>query len=109
MVRRKNFVAPLKSFGNETIFRYLPVLCSTVVLTKYFSLGSQTFSKISEAISCIIQEYRLEGKVQHIVTDNGFNFVKAVKDYFQNKASDASVVVSETSTVLVIVFYQSPL
>ena len=59
-------------------------------------LGSQTYSRISELISTIIQEYQLEGKVQHIVTDNGQNFVKAIKDYFNNKASEASVVVTET-------------
>lgn len=59
-------------------------------------LGSQTYSRISELISTIIQEYQLEGKVQHIVTDNGLNFVKAIKDYFNNKASEASVVVTET-------------
>lgn len=65
-----------------------------------FSAGSQTSSQISEIISCIIQEYQLEGKVQHIVTDNGLHFVKGVKDYFHNKASDTSVVVTETGKLM---------
>ena len=59
-------------------------------------LGSKTYARISDFISSIIQEYQLEGKVQHIVTDNGLNFVNAIKDYFQNKDSEASVVVTES-------------
>ena len=51
-------------------------------------LGSKTYARISDFISSIIQEYQLEGKVQHIVTDNGLNFVNAIKDYFQNKDSE---------------------
>ena len=59
-------------------------------------LGSKTYARISDFISSIIQEYQLEGKVQHIVTDNGLNFVKAIKDYFQKKDLEASVVVTES-------------
>ncbi|KZR99149.1 Uncharacterized protein APZ42_005102, partial [Daphnia magna] len=77
-----------------TLTRYSRALA----LKRFF--GSQTYSRISGFISSIIQEYQLEGKVQHIVTDNGLNFVKAVKDYFQTKASEASVVVTETNDEL---------
>ena len=61
-----------------------------------FYLGSQKYARISDFISSIIHKYQLEGKVQHIVTDNGLNFVNAIKDYFQNKDSEASVVVTES-------------
>ncbi|KAI9565224.1 hypothetical protein GHT06_009006 [Daphnia sinensis] len=52
-----------------------------VTLTRYSrALALKQFfgdSRISGFISSIIQEYQLEGKVQHIVTDNGLSFVKA--------------------------------
>lgn len=67
-----------------------------MTLIVFLRSGSQTYDRISEFLCNIISEFNLEGKVQHIVTDYGLNFVKAVKDYLVIKACDSSVVVTET-------------
>ncbi len=57
-----------------------------------FSPGSHTYDKIVTAIKAVIEDFRLEGKVQTIVTDNGLNFVKAMTTYFAsiNLAAEAA-------------------
>jgi hypothetical protein len=47
----------------------------------------------------VIQSFELEGKVNHIVTDNGSNFVKALNEYmsFPSMSNTAEVTVDDQS------------
>ena len=54
---------------------------------KYFSfllIGSHTFDRIAKLIDDIMTDYCLHGKVSHVVSDNGSNFVKAFKEFSVN-------------------------
>jgi hypothetical protein len=46
-----------------------------------FSLGTHNFENIAKLLDEIMGEFYLHGKASYIVTDYGFNFVKAFKKF----------------------------
>ena len=49
------------------------------------SAGTHNYQRIGKVLTEIINEYDFHGKVRHIVTDNGCNFVKAFKEYSKER------------------------
>ncbi|EFX76860.1 hypothetical protein DAPPUDRAFT_106731 [Daphnia pulex] len=64
----------------------------TLVLNQFNSFRENLISSLSTT-------FQLEGKVKHIVTDNGSNFVKAMKEYMSSPsmANTAEVTVGDQS------------
>ncbi|KZS18188.1 Uncharacterized protein APZ42_015711 [Daphnia magna] len=73
-----------KKFHNnlKASFGKVSVISLTTDIWSSRHRRSHTFDKIANLIHSIILDYGLTGKVQHIVTDNGSNFVKAMRIYF---------------------------
>jgi len=51
------------------------------LLIKYLFLGKHSFDVLAAHIHALISEFKLQGKVNAIVTDNGSNFVRAFKEH----------------------------
>lgn len=54
-------------------------MCCFVLI--FFVIGSHTYDAIARLLDNVIEEYALQGKICHMVTDNGSAFVKAFKEY----------------------------
>lgn len=76
---RKSAALAVKRFEGD-IYLYINIY---FVFKKIFFLllGSHTFDRIAKLIDDIMTDYCLDGRVSHVVSDNGLNFVKAFKEF----------------------------